>query len=429
MKTKVLFVGINFAPEVTGIAPYTTQMASYLSERGYDVSALAGYPHYPEWTKRPGYRRWRHREAVDGVPVTRLDHIVPAQTTARGRILMELTFAARVFFTRWDNPDVVIAVTPTLLSAAAVVARRSMSRHRPKVVMWVQDFYGRGALETGALNGRNARLTARLESSVLQRADAVVAIHDRFKRVLIDDIGLEPADIRVIRNWSHVDLAPGDATGDPRAAGLRSRLGLGTGDVLVLHAGNMGAKQGLENVVDAAFLAAGTRVHFVMVGDGNQRSTLEERGQGCTNVHFVDPLPSPEFERALCDADILLVNERPTVSEMCVPSKLTTYLATGQPIVAATPQGSVTHEEIRSTGAGVRAPAGDPRALLDTVLALADSPEQRRLLGQRGKIFHETVLDATTAVANFDSLIASTLASTPSTPSFSPKLVTSAENK
>jgi hypothetical protein len=41
---RVLVVGLNYAPEHTGIAPYTTGMARGLAQAGHQVHVVAGYP-------------------------------------------------------------------------------------------------------------------------------------------------------------------------------------------------------------------------------------------------------------------------------------------------------------------------------------------------------------------------------------------------
>ncbi|GAB14334.1 putative glycosyltransferase [Arthrobacter globiformis NBRC 12137] len=75
----------------------------------------------------------------------------------------------------------------------------------------------------------------------------------------------------------------------------------------MLHAGNMGKKQGLENVVAAAKHASliGSSTRFVLMGDGNQRPALMRSGQGIANLTFIDPLPQAEFQAALSAADVL----------------------------------------------------------------------------------------------------------------------------
>jgi hypothetical protein len=89
-------------------------------------------------------------------------------------------------------------------------------------------------------------------------------------------------------------------------------------ELIVVHAGNMGVKQGLENVVAAARLAAtempaGT-IRFVLLGDGNQRCRLQKEGVGVASLEFIKPLPDWVFRATLHAADVLLVNEKPSRS-------------------------------------------------------------------------------------------------------------------
>ena len=173
-----------------------------------------------------------------------------------------------------------------------------------------------------------ARWGARLEGALLSRADGIAVVHPRFAGPLAD-LGVDPARITTIPNWSHI-AAP---TGDRRA--VRRELGWRDDELVALHAGNMGVKQGLENVVEAARTAdaVGAPVRFVLLGTGNQRARLEELGAGIARLELRDPLPDDRFPDALAAADVLVVNEAPTVAEMSAPSKLTSYFAAGRPVV------------------------------------------------------------------------------------------------
>src|SRR5699024_8670264 len=154
----------------------------------------------------------------------------------------------------------------------------------------------------------------------------------------------------------------------------------------VLHAGNMGAKQGLENVVAAARLATDRDlpVRFVLLGDGHRRQDLQRAATGEPRVQFLDPVPDAEFAVTLAAADVLLVNELPGLTEMSVPSKLTSYFATGLPVLGAVDPGSTTAEELVAAGAAPTVPAGDPAALVTAVERLRDDPELCRRLGAAG---------------------------------------------
>jgi glycosyltransferase involved in cell wall biosynthesis len=107
----------------------------------------------------------------------------------------------------------------------------------------------------------------------------------------------------------------------------------------------------------------------------------------------------------LASADCLLVNERPGVSEMAVPSKLTSYFSAGRPVVAATDVTGITADEIRSADAGVVVPAGDPAALLDAVSMLSADADLSRRLGANGRQYRHTVLDEESAIDQFTTML------------------------
>ncbi|GAB2615181.1 glycosyltransferase [Pseudactinotalea suaedae] len=398
---KVLIIGINYAPEPTGIAPYTAGMARALVGRGWRARVLTTHPHYPAWRIAEGYGGWRRHEQIDGVAVTRLAHYVPRRHGAVHRALSEVSFGVRSVLSRWSRPDVVVLVSPALLSSRLVALRARLQRI--PTVTWVQDIYTLGVKETGG-GSRGVRLIAALERGLGNTSARVVVIHDRFRTVLAD-LGIT-SPIDVVRNWSHVSM-----DGHGRDERLRRELGWSDDDVVVLHAGNMGAKQGLENVVHAAREAErrGSRLRFVLMGDGNQRAALEAMGAS-SRLQFVDPLPDGRFESALSSADILLVNELPDLTEMAVPSKLTTYFATGLPVIAAVSPASITHDEMTSAGAGPCVDAGDPVALVEAAESLAADPSRARRHGEAGRTFRDDHLRIDAALDAFHDVLTSAIA-------------------
>lgn len=169
----------------------------------------------------------------------------------------------------------------------------------------------------------------------------------------------------------------------------------------------MGAKQDLRNVVDAARIAdeRGASVQFVLVGDGGERSKLEERARGIARITFVDHLDDTEYRLALFAADVLLVNEKPGVAAMAVPSKLTSYFDAGRPVVAATDPGGITASEVAAADAGVVVSAGDPTALLDAVLAVRSDADAAARFGLNGRRYRAAVLDERVALEQWVNMI------------------------
>lgn len=340
---------------------------------------------------------------MDGVIVDRLLHFVPRRPTLVPRALAEVSFGLRQAFVRWGQPSAIVAASPALLSSA-IVRLRALATHRETpFVVWVQDLYGLGVVETGQGGGIAARALRALEAWLLRSASTVVVIHDRFADRVHHDFAIPRERIVVVRNWTHLQPMP-----PVDVAAVRRAHGWSDDDVVVVHTGNMGVKQGLQHVVDAGRLAheRGERVRFVLVGNGAQRDELQQRiDEHPTTTQILPPLDDKAFAETLQSADILLVNELPGVAEMAVPSKLTSYFASGRPVLAATDATGITAQEVTAAGAGVVVAAGSAEAILDGARLLAADRDECRRFGASGKRYKETVLEETNAIDRFCSLL------------------------
>jgi glycosyltransferase involved in cell wall biosynthesis len=362
------------------------------------VFVLTTHPHYPEWRVRVGYGGWSRRDDLGNVQLRRVAHYVPANPTGLRRLVSEVSLGLRYLVARWRRPDVVVLVSPNLFSTALAALRARWSR-RLATGIWVQDLYSLGVVETEQGGRSVAALIRTVESRTLRSANGVAVIHDRFRQFAVAGLGVPESRLEVIRNWSHVRSAP-----NVDRASVRQRMGWGPDETVLLHAGNMGLKQGLENVVEAARLADESLapVRFVLLGDGNQRQRLQALAHGISRIEFVPPLPQGEFEDVLASADILLLNERRAMREMSVPSKLTTYFSTMLPVLAATDEASLTAAELDASGGGLRVAAGEPGALLAQALALRGDSALARTLGAAGHRYRQQVLGEGAALDRFE---------------------------
>ena len=286
------------------------------------------------------------------------------------------------------------------------VLRVHLVPRRPKVAIWVQDIYTLGLAEIGEGSGLVQRITRWVESRTFRAADRVVVIHERFKEFLTRELDVPADQVVVIRNWTH--LPPSEPINSAEA---KERLSWPTGVTLAVHTGNMGAKQGLGNIVEAARLAGtlGAKVQFLLIGEGGERAALEEQARGVTNVTFIDPLDDDDYLLALAAADVLLVNEKPGVASMALPSKLTSYFSAGRPVVAATDAGGITASEVTRAQAGIVVPADEPEALLRAVLDLGNDADTATSLGLNGQRYRESVLDERAAVREWANILEETL--------------------
>lgn len=401
-RKRVLVIGINYTPEMTGIAPYTAGMARGLA-RDHDVDVITAHPHYPAWRVTEGYGGWRRREDDSGIRLQRLRHHVPSQPTGMSRIVSEGTFAARALAPGVRRPDAILAVSPALLPVAS--AHALGQRWRVPVGVVVQDLYSKAFSELGLLRGRLDYPVQRLESSLLGRADGVVAIHQQMADAIVRDLRVTPRNLTVIPNWSHVQPPRGDRSR------RRRELGWDDGRFVVTHAGNMGAKQGLNHLVETAKLVeqVGAPIRFVLIGSGGTRSSLERSARGISTIDFMEQLPDDQFMETLAASDALLLHERPGVKDMCVPSKLTSYFAAARPVVAVTHPESAAASEIRNSGSGTLVRPGSPAALLQAIDALRLSDTSR--LGQAGQQYAREQLSEDVALGRYRDWVTSLLTS------------------
>ena len=390
---RILVVGINYSPESAGIGPYTGALARGLAQH-HDVEVLTSHPHYPQW-ELPPRASWRRTQVEEGVRVTRLKHYVPSRPTGVLRIVSELSFALRVLLARpRARPDVIVVVTPALLTLAPALLR-GRARGVPVAVI-VQDLYA-SAVDELQIMGPVGGAVGRLERSLLRRADAVTTIHPRMAATIQRQHHVPAERLTVIRNWSHIEAPVRDRDS------VRAELGW-SGRRVVLHAGNMGKKQALEMVVDAARAAErrGEDLHFVIMGQGSQRAEVAERARGLANLELRDPVERSLFTDVLAAADVLLLHERPGLAEMCAPSKLTSYFAAGRPVLAATTEGSAASDEVRDSGAGVVVPSGEAERLVQAAVDLMSNPDEAVAMGRRGQDYAREHLSEESALAAFD---------------------------
>ena len=140
---RVLIVGINFHPELTGIGKYTGELAAYLDGRGHQIRVITTPPYYPHWQVQPGYRGWQYRqEKWQGVWVFRCPLWVPRRLSGIKRLLHLLSFALTSFPVllgqcSW-RPNLILCIAPTFFNApfALFTARLSGA----KAWLHIQDF-------------------------------------------------------------------------------------------------------------------------------------------------------------------------------------------------------------------------------------------------------------------------------------------------
>lgn len=355
----ICIYGLNYAPEPTGIGPYTTELAEALVSTGTPVRVITAVPHYPHWRVEPSYRRRLvFKEQRAGVNIIRLWARMPRPMNGFQRAFFELSYLVGALLHPPDQSEqTVVGVIPGLGSGFAAALHGRIRGRR--VVMIVQDLAAQGLSQSGMASHRLLAWVAKsAERFALRNAHSIIAITDTFVPTLVAN-GAQPDAITVLPNWSRTQPVSSKEPASPP---------------VLLHAGSMGAKQGLEQLIDAARLAAKANHdwQFVLVGDGSERPRLEAAAAGLSNVEFRDPVPEAELPDLLASASVLLLSQAASNLDMSFPSKLTSYFTAGRPVVAAVPLDGTVAKLLVAEDVGIVTPAGDANGIMSAVQSALD---------------------------------------------------------
>jgi len=183
--------------------------------------------------------------------------------------------------------------------------------------------------------------------------------------------------------------------------GYRSGLGASSESVVALYSGNMGEKQGLELVVEAARQLQGhLAILFVLCGTGAAYPRLRKIAEGLENIRWLPLQPLERFNELLNAADIHLLPQTAGAADLVMPSKLTAIFASARPVVATAEEGTALYEVV--LGKGVVVSPGDAAGFADALLNLAYDRERRDSLGRAARSYAECHLDREVILARFE---------------------------
>ena len=315
---RILVVGINYAPDLIGVAKYSTELCEALVSSGHEVRVVTAPPYYPEWSIPRAYQGWRYRfETINSVSITRSPIYVPGKPTGAKRLIHHASFALTSLWPvvsaslRW-RPDVVFSVAPSLMSAAfsAWIARRIGA------FSWLhlQDFEVDAAFDLGLLSNRRLRASmVAVERKILRSFDCVSTISPPMLERLAAK-GVDKEKIREVRNWTDTtQIAPGS-----RHTRFQKEQHLDESHFVGLYSGTMSNKQGLELIIEAArqLDQSESNIRFVLSGDGPHKPRLQTLAEGLTNVQFLGLQAEEGFAELLKTADFHLIPQKDEAADL-----------------------------------------------------------------------------------------------------------------
>jgi len=394
-----MFLNRSYWPDAEATGQLLTELCEDLSGR-FDVTVIAGQPnHNPTNAIFSRCQREQH----NNVTIERVWHPQMGKRSmlARAVGLIGFLVAATGRAFRVTSPDVVVVETDPFM--LPWLGRWLKWWHGCRFIVYLQDLYPDVAVVLGKV--REGWLTRFLRwrlTEAYRRADAIVVLSGDMKARLVA-WGLDANKIHCLENWVDTSLVfPAKVDNLLRQ---RERL---QDRFVIMHSGNMGLSQYLDNVLNAAALLSDrTELQILLVGDGATRRPLEEQAAllKLNNVRFLPYQPREELAQSLSAADVHLISMHPEAHHCLMPSKLYGILASGSAIVAITAEDSELAQIIRQEQVGLIVPPGDPQKLADQLRWCAEHRDELRRMGERARQCSVRNYDRKRQTARFGSLL------------------------
>lgn len=391
---KILVVCQHYRPE-----PYQlSDICEALAARGHDVTVVTGMPNYPMGELYPGYEDGRSRdEELNGVHVHRCA-LIPRKRNPVSRFFNYYSFvhsSCRYIDTLPDDFDAVYCHQSSPVMMAEAGLRYARKYHKPSVLycmdLW-PDSLSAGGIQPGNpvyqyYLGVSRRIYARADQIMLSSKDFTVY----FDKVL--GLGDKPMIYQPQYADAMYDTIP------PKQAE--------SADFHVMFAGNIGAAQSVETIVEAARILSGERAITIhIVGDGIALERNRTLAHGLKNIVFHGRHPAEEMPAFFAMADAMLVTLRDELPfSYTMPAKVQAYMAAGKPIIGAV--NGETARVIEEARCGVCTPAGDAQELAQSILNLSLQPGKLARYGANGRAYYNTYFSKQAYVVQLEAALSS----------------------
>lgn len=362
-------------------------LAEHLPAFGWQATVIAASVELNTGRQRLAPDEAYRHETIAGIPFLWI-RTPEYRGSGGGRAINMLAYTVRALLPRYTRelprPDAIIgsSVHPFAALAGAILARR----HRAPFIFEVRDLWPQTLIDMGRLHEHSPMtwILRRLERWLYQRATRIVVLLPRAVEY-IAPLGIAQNRVVWIPNGVDLSLFPTTA---PRSRNV--------GDPFVLmYFGAHGQANGLDNILQAMKRVAERTIpgaiHLRMIGDGPLKPGLVKLAEqlGLSQVSFEPPVPKSEIPQRAAEADAFVFNliDTPVFRFGISSNKLFDFMAGARPIIFCS---NASNNPVREAQAGITVPPGDPEALAQAILTLAQTSEEERYrLGVAGRRYVE----------------------------------------
>jgi len=372
---KITIISLNYYPEDTAIGLYSTQMAEYLVENGWDVTVITGFPYYPEWQIWDAYNNKNKylEENINGVQIFRFKQFVPSDPTFFKRIIHILDFTSGSLsnIKKVKKTNVVLSVIP--FTSSAWLGKKLAKRLHAKHWIHIQDFEFDAAFQSGVASKKMLgaflpKILHNLESSLLNSAHITSTISETMLQNLQEKSTTETF---LFPNWIDTKFINPDRA--------RTHAYLQNNTFKILYSGNIGSKQDWNFLLKIfTHFENDESIEFIVAGDGAKKALVKKMAAKFRNVSYHPNVPYKELNDLLCSADLHILFQKKDIVNAVMPSKILGMMASGKPSIITGKTNSEVATIIRKANAGKFFDASDFNSVIEAILFYKNQSEYKK---------------------------------------------------
>ena len=375
LRMRLLIIVDTFVPARTSGALQMRDLVRETRIQGHEPTVVVPAPDLP--------LPWRV-EDFDGVEILRVRTLQAKDVNKVQRLLAEwlLPFALLRGLRRSPLADVhwdgIVWYSPTIFLGPMV--RRLKHRFNCHGYLILRDLFPDWTVDAGVMRrGLLYRFFKRVERQQYAAAN-VIGVQTPANQPLVRADSPESSRIEVLNNWLAAPAL--------KVASVTLSPELLDGRTIFVFAGNMGAAQGMDCLIELAYRFRDRNdAGFAFVGRGSELSRLRSMAAKyeLVNLQFIDEIDADDIPGLLSQCHVGLIALDPRHTTHNIPGKLLTYLHAGLPVLARINPGNDLEALINDEGIGYAVVGDDQEELARSAEALLEDEELRGRMGEKGQ--------------------------------------------
>lgn len=344
MSKNILFLQVLF-PDIEKEETLYTQLAEEFKNQGYNVYVVTIQDYIGEKEKKETYV-----DKQKGLNILRVNTPTKYFNTnfiEKGITTVSIPYLFSKAIDKYFKSikfDIIVSISiiPGLYKTIEKIKKRDNS----KIYLLLRDMFPQMAQDMGILPVPIYNYFRRQQIKLYNLSDVIGCMSQgNIDYVITNLTEVDPSKLVILPNWRTIKEENSEIKID-----FKKKYGL-ENKIVAIFGGVLGIQQGLDFLLELAeYMKEYDQLRFVLIGNGTEKERIRRicKEKELVNVTVFDRIPSYEYEAALKQCDIGLINLHGDLKVPHIPSKTLSYLEAGIPILAAvsesTDYGSILEE-------------------------------------------------------------------------------------